>query len=273
MQNHSRPLVNSISRRSLLQATAAAGLTTWGVSASTQAAEQQPTTHDRLFGRAKSVILLWLSGGPPQHETFDPKPDAPAEIRGPFQPISTNVPGIHFSELLPRTAGMADKLAVVRSLFTNNNIHGGSGYWVLTGRQLVSGDGENPRPDDWPFMASMVKLLRPSEKLPALTSVTLPEVFIGNGGNLEAGQFGGFMGSQWNPRSLPAIRLTRAFNSPAITRAGYRLRHLHERTKLLQSINQQNPGYGASPSLGPTLICNSRPRICSVPAALAEPSR
>src|SRR3954452_23875219 len=103
MQNRSQPLVNSISRRRLLQATAA-GVTTWGVSASTPAAEQQPPTHGRLFGRAKSVILLWLSGGPPQHETFDPRPDAPAEIRGPFQPISTNVPGIHFSELLPRTA-------------------------------------------------------------------------------------------------------------------------------------------------------------------------
>src|SRR6185295_18440216 len=67
------------------------------------------------FGRAKNVIFLWLQGGPPQHETFDPKPDAPAEIRGAFQPIATNVPGIRFCELLPRIAGHADKLAVVRS--------------------------------------------------------------------------------------------------------------------------------------------------------------
>lgn len=62
------------------------------------------------FGKAKNVILLWLQGGPPQHETFDPKPDAPLEIRGPFKPIHTNVPGIQFSELLPRTARYADKL-------------------------------------------------------------------------------------------------------------------------------------------------------------------
>ena len=56
------------------------------------------------FGQAKNVIFLWLQGGPPQHETFDPKPDAPAEIRGPFKPISTNVVGIQISELLPRTS-------------------------------------------------------------------------------------------------------------------------------------------------------------------------
>lgn len=85
------------------------------------------------FGRAKNVIFLWLQGGPPQHETFDPKPDAPAEIRGPFRPIATNVPGIQFCELLPRTSRIADQLAVVRSLYTNDNNHDVSGYWVLTG--------------------------------------------------------------------------------------------------------------------------------------------
>ena len=59
------------------------------------------------FGRAKNVIYLWLQGGPPQHETFDPKPNAPIEIRGPFQPIQTNVVGTQFCELLPRTARIA----------------------------------------------------------------------------------------------------------------------------------------------------------------------
>src|SRR5262245_28999605 len=84
-------------------------------------------------GKARHVIYLWLQGGPPQHETFDPKPDAPAEIRGPFKPIATNVPGIRFCELLPRTARLADKLAVVRSLATDDDNHDVSGYWVLTG--------------------------------------------------------------------------------------------------------------------------------------------
>ncbi|MCY2968115.1 MAG: DUF1501 domain-containing protein, partial [Planctomycetota bacterium] len=193
-------LLNLVSRRQMLRASATAGVTAGlgTIGRAKESALERPAD-DRMFGRAKSVIFLWLSGGPPQHETFDPKPGAPAEIRGPFRPISTNVPGIHYCELLPRIAGMADKLAVVRSLFTNNNIHGGSGYWLLTGRQLITGDGENPRPDDWPYMGSIVKLVKPSDRLPALTSVTLPEIFIGNGGNPEAGQFGGFLGAQWNP--------------------------------------------------------------------------
>src|SRR6187455_1457166 len=80
------------------------------------------------FGRAKNCIFLWLQGGPPQHETFDPKPDAPVDIRGPFKPIATNVPGTHFCELLPRTARIADKLAVVRSLSTRDDAHDVSGY-------------------------------------------------------------------------------------------------------------------------------------------------
>ena len=62
------------------------------------------------FGRAKNVIYLYMGGGAPQHETFDPKPNAPAEIRGEFRPIHTNVPGMDFCELLPRTATIADRL-------------------------------------------------------------------------------------------------------------------------------------------------------------------
>src|SRR5262245_34856412 len=73
-----------------------------------------------MFGRAKNVIFLWLQGGPPQHETFDPKPDAPGEVRGAFRPIQTNVPGIQICELLPRTAQRADKLAIIRSLATDD---------------------------------------------------------------------------------------------------------------------------------------------------------
>lgn len=159
-------------------------------------------SNGKLFGKAKQVILLFLSGGPPQHETFDPKPMAPAEIRGPFKPIDTNVPGIQFSELLPRTAARADRLAVIRSMYTNNNIHGGSGYWVLTGRPMLTGDGEVASPTDWPNLASIVKRFRPSESVPALSAVALPELFIGNGGNIESGQFGGILGPQYSPELI-----------------------------------------------------------------------
>ncbi len=201
-------------RREVLAVGGMAGLTAslpeW-LQAQERAGSQTPV-EGRAFGKAKQVLLLFLSGGPPQHETFDPKPAAPAEIRGPFNPISTSVPGIHFCELLPRTALRAHRLAVIRSMFTNNNIHGGSGYWVLTGRQLQSGDGENALPGDWPNLASIVKLLRPSERLPALSAVTLPELFIGNGGNIESGQFGGILGPQWSPELIECKPADKAKN-------------------------------------------------------------
>jgi hypothetical protein len=151
------------------------------------------------FGRAKNVIFLWLQGGPPQHETFDPKPDAPAEIRGLFHPIATNVPGIRFCELLPRTARHADKLAVVRSLATDDENHDVSGYWILTGYPYGRGSARQIKPDDWPYLGSIVKMLKPSERLPALTSAWIPDFMRLNEGVTPAGQTAGFLGKLWEP--------------------------------------------------------------------------
>src|SRR5437867_10108486 len=81
----------------------------------------------------RSVILVWLSGGPPHHDTFDMKPDAPAEIRGTFKPIPTNVPGIQVCEHLPRTARQAHKFAVIRSMTSRENNHEPAINYLLTG--------------------------------------------------------------------------------------------------------------------------------------------
>jgi hypothetical protein len=151
------------------------------------------------FGRARNVIFLWLQGGPPQHETFDPKPDAPAEIRGQFRPIATNVPGIRFCELLPRTARLADELAVVRSIATDDPNHDVSGYWVLTGYPYGPGSARQIKPGDWPYFGSVVKMLRPSESVPALTSVWVPDVMRLNDSVTPAGQTAGFLGRAWEP--------------------------------------------------------------------------
>ena len=151
------------------------------------------------FGRAKNIIFLWLQGGPPQHETFDPKPDAPAEIRGPFRPIATNVPGIHFCELLPRTAALADKLAVVRSISTDDDNHDVSGYWVLTGYPYGPGSAAQIKPTDWPYFGSVVKMLKPSERCRRLTSVWIPDVMRLNDNVTPAGQTAGFLGRVWEP--------------------------------------------------------------------------
>ena len=77
----------------------------------TQATAEEPKTGISSFGRAKSCIVLFLMGGPSQHSTWDPKPDAPAEVRGDFGPIATTVPGLSISELLPRTALVATRSA------------------------------------------------------------------------------------------------------------------------------------------------------------------
>lgn len=151
------------------------------------------------FGKAKNVIFLWLQGGPPQHETFDPKTDAPLEIRGPFRPIQTNVPGIQFCELLPRTAQRADKLAIIRSLSTDDNNHDVSGYWVLTGYPYGPGSARQIKSSDWPYIGSIIKMLKPSEQLPALTTVWLPDKMRLNDNVTPAGQTGGFLGSMWDP--------------------------------------------------------------------------
>lgn len=205
---HDRPnrLCDGIRRRELLRI---GGLNLAGASLATLLGGNIPgqksliaapsLSPDRMFGRAKNVIYLWLQGGPPQHETFDPKPEAPVEIRGPYKPISTNVPGIQFSELLPRTAAMADKLAVVRSLATNDENHDVSGYWVLTGYKYPAGSARQIKPTDWPYFGSLVKMLRPSELLPAYSSVWLPDMMRLNDNVQPAGQTAGFLGKQWEP--------------------------------------------------------------------------
>lgn len=81
-----------------------------------------------------NCILIWLDGGPSHYETFDPKPDAPKEIRGEFGTIPTSIPGVHFSEHVPKLAKMADKFSVVRSICHNDPNHGGGNHYLMTGR-------------------------------------------------------------------------------------------------------------------------------------------
>ncbi len=80
-----------------------------------------------------SCILFWLDGGPSHIETFDPKPDAPAEIRGEFKPIATRVPGMFFSENMTRLAGISNKLTIVRSVRHDQNNHGAGNHYMMTG--------------------------------------------------------------------------------------------------------------------------------------------
>ena len=108
-----------------LRALAGAGLTDL---LRAQASEERTITPT-----AKSCILIWMDGGPTHYETFDPKPSAPVEIRGEFGPIRTKVPGLHYSELMTRLAGIADKTAVIRSIRHDQGNHGAGNHYMMTG--------------------------------------------------------------------------------------------------------------------------------------------
>jgi hypothetical protein len=83
--------------------------------------------------KAKSCILIWMDGGPTHFETFDPKPDAPAEIRGEFEPISTKVAGVQFSQHMTKLAGMMDQISVIRSIRHDQGNHGAGNHYMMTG--------------------------------------------------------------------------------------------------------------------------------------------
>ncbi len=118
----------------------------------------------------KSVILMWLDGGPSQLETYDPKPDAPAEYRGPFGTISTNVPGTQICETLPLHAKHADKMSLIRSLHHNNGDHFAAGHWMLTGRFGSTAANKEPM---FPSVGSYVARVKGANQpgLPAFVGV------------------------------------------------------------------------------------------------------
>ena len=153
------------------------------------------------FGQAKHCIVLFLLGGPPQHETWDPKPDAPEEVRGQFGSIETATPGLRVGELMPLTAKLTDKIAVLRALATDDNAHSSSGYWMLTGHPHAPKNSENAlpgAPNNWPSIAAVVRHLKgDSGALPG--SVRLPEEIWNTGRLLWPGQDAGWLNSQSDP--------------------------------------------------------------------------
>jgi hypothetical protein len=192
---------NGVNRRQWLRVggLSALGLSLPGLLRVHASAPQRSADTGASFGRAKACILLFLSGGPPHLETFDPKPEAPLEIRGNFRSIPTSVPGTHFCETLPYTARVADRIAVVRSMTTDINSHSTSGAFMLTGyKPATKAENVPAGPQDWPSIASAVGALKPSARSP-LSSVVLPEVIYNDGHIVWPGQNGGFMGAPWHP--------------------------------------------------------------------------
>jgi hypothetical protein len=107
-----------------------------------------------------SVILLWMSGGPGHHETWDPKPKAVSQYRGPFGAIPTNVPGVLFSEMLPKSSQVMDKLAVVRSVRHGSGDHTKGNHWMLTGFEGPDFNKPDNQIQRRPSLGSAVAMLR-----------------------------------------------------------------------------------------------------------------
>jgi hypothetical protein len=191
-------------------------------------------------GKAKACIVLFHLGGPPQHETWDPKPNAPSEIRGEFKPIATSVPGLQVGELMPRTARLMDKICILRGMSTDDNAHSSSGYWMLTGVPHQPTNSENSKPgapNDSPCAAAIVQRLRPGNGLPA--AVVVPEHIWNTGGIVWPGQDGGFLGRSADPWSILCDPNSPNFEIPGLAPPGevppLRLRN---RLTLLEQVNR-----------------------------------
>lgn len=219
-----RRLMRSASRRQILQvgALGALGLTLPDLLAARSAAASP---------RADSAILLWLTGGPSQFDTFDPKPEAPAEVRGPFKPIGTSVPGIQFTEVFPKTARLAHHLAVLRSVYHNLDHHVLAQGWMTAGRvhDAVS----------YPPMGSVVAKLRGGAPLlPAF--VTLPRMKLIEGFNeTQHSQTAGDLGPAYNPLVPDGIPGEKGF---AVRDLGLpeevKVARLDRRAQLLADVNR-----------------------------------
>lgn len=183
------PVCEGISRRSFLQV-GAAGL--GGLGLSSLARLETARAADTSSAKIRNCISLFLVGSPGHLDTWDLKPEAPADVRGKFQPIQTNVPGIDICEHFPLMARHADKIALVRSLFhTGAATHEGGQYFMMTGHQF-------PGSDQHPWAGAVAAKVAPPEAA-YLPSVILPAP-IGNTGTSDShGQTPAYLGSAHRP--------------------------------------------------------------------------
>jgi len=212
----SKRFCDGITRRDLLHVSSLGlvGLGLGGSSALTRAAAAASPTEalsPAQFGKAKSCIFLYLYGAPSQLETFDPKPEAPEEIRGELKSIPSNVPGLDVCELLPRMAKVMDKVTVVRTVSHQFPLHGVA--YATTGIPAITAPMElNPRDQNhWPYIGSVVDYvdrLAAGAQLPEIpNNLVLPWAFSSQrvGEVARAGPYGGFLGQAFDPVSAEFV--------------------------------------------------------------------
>jgi len=182
---------DGISRRSFLQV-GVAGMASVGLAGVARAVQGgDPGAKPK---KDTSVILLWLDGGAGHMDTWDMKPEAPAEYRGIWRPIKTNVPGVEFTELFPLQAKIADKFSVVRSLHHDDGDHYGGAHRMLTGRGGASGRDQDGK---YPGINCIAAKMCGARKAGLPAQVALPRATtVGS----SPGYFGGnYLGRQYDP--------------------------------------------------------------------------
>lgn len=186
---------DGLSRRELLRFGGVAALGAYGLCLAEPA---RAGAGPNGFGRAKSLLFISLFGGPSHQDIWDMKPDAPADIRGEFKPIKTNVPGIEITEHLPKLAQMADRYSLVRSVTHKDNGHGSAMYANFTGWPHPL-PNTNPIPDanDYPAYGSVISAVHPPPgPIPPFVCVGGAQIVCGN---QIPGQRAGFLGPGLEP--------------------------------------------------------------------------
>jgi hypothetical protein len=197
--------------------------------------------------RAKSVIVVFTSGGQSQFETWDPKPFAPAEVRGAFGSRATAIPGVQICEHLPRLARLADRYTIVRSMTHDDLDHGSACYLALTGQFYpIKSSNPLPRATDYPALGAVLQRVRPSNCFPhAAFHINGPLLTPKEPG---PGQYGGFLGHGYDPLQLGDAAngtslLTGMTMDPELS-----LRRLAERRVLREQLVQRGPYGNALPT-------------------------
>lgn len=188
----------------------------------------------------KSCILIFYYGGPSHLDTYDLKPNAPADVRGEFQQISTSAPGIFISEHLPRMSRVMDKVAIIRSMHHNNRLHDSASTEALTGRPSPNGDREEFAPINqfYPCFGASLSYLRQNQGI-EIPHAALPFVFH----NVidTPCQGGGFLGARFDPLQISVDVESKSYRAGALALpAGHTASMLSDRRRLLECL--ERPG-------------------------------
>lgn len=192
--------------------------------------------------QARSVILIFNCGAPSHIDLWDPKPDAPENIRGKYRPIDTRVPGIQVSELLPRMAERADKLAIVRSVHHQHAAHNAGMYWSIVGRPYpIDSTLIHPSRTDFPSFGTLTGWLAQRDGYSGVLPpyVITPRPHCDSFVYITPGQYGSCLGSRYDPLVLNSDPNDKNFQVPDISMAeGVTSERLKQRQVLLQSMER-----------------------------------